>query len=241
MKKSTTIWIYPLAIMAALLTLTNSCKKDKTDPVITWADPADIGSGTSLSATQLNATADVPGTFVYTPATGTKLNEGANQDLKVDFTPTDQDAYNTVSKTVKITVTASTGGGSFSLDGITYTIPYGYLGHSNNEFWLTFSDASSPQNVPTAKIEMTFDIISSTGTLDNGTYSYDPNHTTNLIEAFVRLRDGQNEVQWDCVENGSITISKTNNVYDISYTFLADNNGTRKTLTGSFKGTITNY
>jgi uncharacterized protein (TIGR02145 family) len=80
----------------------------KTDPVITWANPADITYGTLLSATQLNATADVPGTFVYTPAIGTKLNAGANQDLRVDFTPTDAVNYNSASKTVKITVAAAT-------------------------------------------------------------------------------------------------------------------------------------
>jgi uncharacterized protein (TIGR02145 family) len=76
----------------------------KTDPVITWANPADIVYGTSLSATQLNATADVPGTFVYTPPIGTKLNVGANQDLRVDFTPTDAVNYNAAGKTVKINV-----------------------------------------------------------------------------------------------------------------------------------------
>ena len=35
----------------------------KATPVITWADPADIIYGTALSATQLNATADVAGTL----------------------------------------------------------------------------------------------------------------------------------------------------------------------------------
>src|SRR5262249_52770663 len=39
----------------------------KATPVITWAAPADITFGTSLSGAQLNATANVPGTFVYTP------------------------------------------------------------------------------------------------------------------------------------------------------------------------------
>ena len=42
----------------------------KATPTITWAAPADITYGTALSATQLNATATVPGTFVYTPAAG---------------------------------------------------------------------------------------------------------------------------------------------------------------------------
>ena len=40
----------------------------KATPTITWATPAGIIYGTALSATQLNATASVPGTFVYTPA-----------------------------------------------------------------------------------------------------------------------------------------------------------------------------
>lgn len=104
-----------LAICLLILTglvsaITLSCKKDETktkkDPVITWANPADISFGKLLSAKQLNATADVSGTFVYTPAAGTKLNEGANQSLKVDFTPTDLTNYNTLSKTVTINVTA---------------------------------------------------------------------------------------------------------------------------------------
>jgi hypothetical protein len=45
----------------------------KATPVITWATPASVVAGTALGATQLNATANVPGTFVYTPASGTAL------------------------------------------------------------------------------------------------------------------------------------------------------------------------
>jgi formylglycine-generating enzyme required for sulfatase activity len=48
--------------------------------------------------------ADVPGSFVYTPSIGTSLNEGDNQELKVDFTPADAVNYNKVSKSVKINV-----------------------------------------------------------------------------------------------------------------------------------------
>jgi uncharacterized protein (TIGR02145 family) len=107
------IWIYSLVILGGLFTLTNSCSKDETpssskkDPIITWAHPADISFGTILSATQLNATADVPGTFIYTPPIGTKLNKGLNQDLKADFTPTDATTYNSISKTIKINVADS--------------------------------------------------------------------------------------------------------------------------------------
>ncbi len=66
----------------------------KADPAITWANPADIVYGTALGATQLNATANVPGTFAYSPAAGTTLNAGAQQTLSVSFTPSDTANYN---------------------------------------------------------------------------------------------------------------------------------------------------
>jgi hypothetical protein len=88
-------------------------------PTITWANPADIISGTALSATQLNATASVsgtsvPGTFVYTPAIETILSAGTNQTLSVAFTPTDTADYTTATSSVAINVTApqSSSGGS---------------------------------------------------------------------------------------------------------------------------------
>jgi len=112
MKKRQNISIYILLVICVFLILTNSCKKDepiiKKDVVITWANPADITLGTLLSATQLNATADIPGTLVYTPAIGASLAIGANQDLKVDFIPTDVANFNVASKTVKINVIANT-------------------------------------------------------------------------------------------------------------------------------------
>ena len=59
---------------------------------ISWATPASIGWGTALSTAQLNATANVPGTFVYSPAVGTKLEVGT-QTLSVTFTPQDTTKY----------------------------------------------------------------------------------------------------------------------------------------------------
>src|SRR4029077_510005 len=61
----------------------------KATPVITWATPADITYGMALRATQLNATANTLGSFVYSPLAGTVLNAGAAQTLSVTFTPTD--------------------------------------------------------------------------------------------------------------------------------------------------------
>jgi len=77
---------------------------NQATPTITWPWPANISPGTALSATQLNATASVPGTFVYTPAAGTTFSAG-NQTLAVVFTPTDTTHYTTASAQVPLDVT----------------------------------------------------------------------------------------------------------------------------------------
>ena len=72
-------------------------------PTITWATPAAITYGTALSATQLDASASVAGTFVYSPAAGAVLGAGT-QTLSVTFTPTDTTDYSTATGTVQLTV-----------------------------------------------------------------------------------------------------------------------------------------
>jgi trimeric autotransporter adhesin len=61
-------------------------------------------NGTALGASQLNATASVPGVFTYVPAARTVLSTGAAQTLAVTFTPTDAVDYNSASAAVKINV-----------------------------------------------------------------------------------------------------------------------------------------
>jgi hypothetical protein len=89
-------------------TTTGTLTISKAQPVITWSNPAAITYGTALSATQLNASTGVAGTFVYTPAAGTVLNAGANQTLSVTFIPTDTTDYNNATQTVQITVSKAT-------------------------------------------------------------------------------------------------------------------------------------
>ena len=84
-----------------------SLKVTKATPVITWPSPDPIAQGSALSAAQLNATANVPGTFVYSPAVGQILTPGVHQ-LSVTFTPTDTLNYTTVSFVVPLTVTEKT-------------------------------------------------------------------------------------------------------------------------------------
>ena len=65
---------------------------NQATPVITWAAPAPIAAGTALSATQLDATANVPGSFMYNPAAGAVLAAGTQQ-LTAVFSPTDTTDY----------------------------------------------------------------------------------------------------------------------------------------------------
>jgi uncharacterized repeat protein (TIGR03803 family) len=77
-------------------------------PTINWPTPAPIPFGTSLGPVQLNATANAPGTFVYSPPAGTLLRPGAAQPLSVAFTPTDTTRYTTAFATASIDVLKAT-------------------------------------------------------------------------------------------------------------------------------------
>jgi len=82
---------------------TGSLTVDKAIPTITWQTPAAITYGTALSSIQLNAIADVAGTFDYTPAVGTVLSAGT-QTLLAVFTPVDSADYSSAQANVSITV-----------------------------------------------------------------------------------------------------------------------------------------
>lgn len=73
-------------------------------PTITWSTPAAITYGTPLSGTQLNATASVPGSFMYSPGLGTILGVGS-QTLSATFTPTDSTDYSSANASVSLQVT----------------------------------------------------------------------------------------------------------------------------------------
>jgi Flp pilus assembly CpaE family ATPase len=75
----------------------------KATPAVTWPAPAPIAYGSPLSATQLNATASVPGKFSYAPGAGEVLAAGTHT-LSATFTPTDATDYAAVQATVSLTV-----------------------------------------------------------------------------------------------------------------------------------------
>jgi hypothetical protein len=76
-------------------------------PMLTWPAPAPIVYGTPLDNVQLNAMADVPGTFAYSAPAGSILTAGTHT-LTAVFTPYDQRRYATGTASVLITVTKAT-------------------------------------------------------------------------------------------------------------------------------------
>ncbi len=98
------------AVHYTTATTTVTIVVERALPIVTWPTPSAIASDTPLSATQLTATATytgttLPGTFTYTPGSGTTLSAGTHA-LQAMFTPTDSGHYLSVSAAVSILVTA---------------------------------------------------------------------------------------------------------------------------------------
>ncbi|MGA9071427.1 MAG: hypothetical protein WB424_14275 [Terracidiphilus sp.] len=99
---------FPLAVLLGGCGSSSGGGGGKTTPTITWATPASVPTGTALSATQLDATANVAGSFAYSPAIGTIESTAGSVTLNTTFTPTDSTDYNTATASVTLTVTQAT-------------------------------------------------------------------------------------------------------------------------------------
>jgi hypothetical protein len=102
------IYLYPGDTNNAATSATAYLFVLKQSPPLTWTSPVDISYGVALNGTQLNAKAEVPGAFTYSPSPGTVLNAGASQTLSVLFIPNDTVNYSTSTATVTINVAKAT-------------------------------------------------------------------------------------------------------------------------------------
>jgi hypothetical protein len=125
----------------ASVTATTAIAVNQATPIIAWQNPPAIDYGTALSSAELDATASVPGTFVYSPAAGTVPAAGA-QPLSVTFTPADTTDYATATASVTLTVQAP----GFTISGS----PTGqtvYAGYST-DFVITVAPVDGTFNNP---------------------------------------------------------------------------------------------
>lgn len=170
----------------------------KATPTVTWSDPADIVYGTPLSATQLNATASVPGTFVYTPAAGTVLDAGNDQILSVDFFPTDSTNYeNVLGTTVQIdvlraptSITIVSTSPNPSTVGETVTISFalnGIIGSSTGTVSVAGGDTSCTTTAAFTSCTMAFPASGSFPL--TATFAGDSNHLPSTSPQFLHQVD----------------------------------------------------
>lgn len=91
----------------ATVTSTMTLTVNKVTPTVTWATPAPIFCCTALSATQLNASANVAGAFTYNYPIGSVLPP-KSWTLTAAFTPADTVDYNTAADSVTLVINKGT-------------------------------------------------------------------------------------------------------------------------------------
>jgi DNA/RNA endonuclease G (NUC1) len=167
-------------------------------PAITWAAPADIVYGTALGGAQLNATANVAGSFSYTVPAGTVLNAGSGQTLSATFTPDDPNNYTSATATVSINVNkagsstvVSCAPGSFvytgsaitpcsavvsGVGGLSQVLPVNYTNNINVGTTASASAAyggDANHNSSSASLNFTISTLNATLSLSNLVQPYD--------------------------------------------------------------------
>ena len=134
------------AVTSSVATLTVT----RVNSIITWAPPTAITYGTPLGGAQLDASANVPGTFAYAPASGAIPNAGVNS-LSVVFTPSDIADYipTTVSLTVlPVTLTVTAANASRAFGGINPKFTGTIVGLQNSDNITAAYNCSASQSSP---------------------------------------------------------------------------------------------
>ena len=187
----------------------------KGTPTITWGTPAPITYGTSLSGTQLNATASVPGTFVYLPAAGKVLSAGT-QTLSVTFTPTDTTHYNAVGSSVSLvvnkallTVTANNASRAYGAANPAFTASYS--GFVNGDTQSVLSGSPSLTTTATASSPVgSYVITAAVGTLSASNYSFtfvNGTLTINKVASVITVASSKNPSNYRDSVTFTITVS----------------------------------
>ena len=130
-------------------------------PIIAWTNPAPITYGTALSSNELDATANVSGSFAYSPTNGSVLKPGTNA-LSVIFTPADTVDYASATDTVSMVVSPA----PMTVTAANASRAYG---QANPAFTGTITGVTNGDNITVAYS------CSATATSPPGTYLIVPN------------------------------------------------------------------
>ncbi len=137
------------------VTVTNSVSVTPAVPPVTWASPAAISFGTALSATQLDASSPVAGTFVYSPALGTVLGAGTHT-LTATFKPAVSADYVTTTTTISLVVAPVAPTLAFTVANHHVTdAPFVVAATSNSAGAITYSVVSGPAVLSGSTVTLT--------------------------------------------------------------------------------------
>ncbi len=192
----------------------------KADPELDWPTPEAIVFGTPLNATQLNATANIDGTFTYTPAEGTELAAGTHE-LTVLFEPVDAANYETATRTVTLEVQPA-------IPELNWDAP---------EPVVYSTELDETQLNATANVDGSFQYTPAAGAiLDAGTHElsvdFTPtdadNYTSASLSVSILVEQAEPEIQWAApaaivygAELGPQQLNATSNV-DGQFTYSPD-------------------
>jgi hypothetical protein len=145
---------------------------------LAWATPAAISYGTALSGTQLDATDNHRGTFVYSPAAGVVLAAGVHT-LSVTFTP-NNNQYAVETATVQLTVNQEA-------TAITWPTPTPITyGTALSGFQLDATSSSGTVSVPLSSFYNVYGIYTPGSTFGTGGFDNDGNaYSTNSLGSTV--------------------------------------------------------
>ncbi len=149
---------------------------------ISWENPSNITYGTALCATQLNASADIEGTFTYEPALETVLNAG-EQSITATFTPDDTETYKSTTQTVSIIVnkallTATADNQTIEQNGVLPVFTISYSGFVNSEEYELDTPPTASVSITNTSTVGTFAITATGGSDSNYDFSHIPGTLT---------------------------------------------------------------
>jgi hypothetical protein len=220
---------------------------DKADQVITWANPANIVYGTLLSATQLNAAVAVPGSeahgaLTYSPAAGTILNAGADQELKVYVAGSDN--YNPARMTVLIKVLKADlsvvadnidkyCGQTLTFEGTEFTTEGLVNGDAVNSVTLTSAGLAS-----TASLSVSPYVIEPSEAKGAGLSNYDIRYVKGkltILAVFIDVSESSTPIPIgsSATLKAKVTDGSGNPVSGVSVRFLLNDNLLTSIITGS--------
>jgi hypothetical protein len=173
---------YSILVKSGKLTIT------KATPLLNWVipPPASVPFGTALSATQLDATASVPGApFAYTPAAAAVLDAGSHT-LNATFTPMDTADYTTAKISVTLTVTQASQTINFA--PLASPVSYGIaaiplVATASSGLPVRFSVVSGPGTITGSSLKITGPgtVVVAANQAGNADYSAAPQVTQTIV------------------------------------------------------------